>query len=149
MFLTQCLCGILLSLNLMHSHLFLLLYFSQLEIIPMCDTLYFIELNLFLSIFFFLILDYFFNLSRLLSIQILFSKVLADAFSLVLSANLINVLPIPSSRSLMKILNNTGSRTGLVKSHSVFTSSLTGSNCSNNSFTFMVYCNCNSIIQII
>lgn len=135
----------------MHSQLFLLLYFSQLEIIPMCDTLYFIELNLFLSlsVFFFLILDYFFNLSRLLSIQILFSKVLADAFSLVLSANLINVLSIPSSRSLMKILNNTGSRTGTVKSHSVFPSSLTGSNCCNYSFTFMVHCSYNSITQTI
>lgn len=133
----------------MHSQLFLLIYFSHLDIIPTCDALYFIELNIFLLFFFLLILDYFFNLSRLLSIQIPFSKVLADAFSLVLSANLINVLSIPSSRSLMKILNNTGSRTGPVKSHSVFPSSLTGSNCSNYSFTFLVHCSYNSVIPII
>lgn len=133
----------------MHSQLFLLfLFFSPGHYSYVwCFVLYWTEY--FSPFFFLLILDYFFNLSRLLSIQIPFSKVLADAFSLVLSANLINVLSIPSSRSLMKILNNTGSRTGPVKSHSVFPSSLTGSNCSNYSFTFLVHCSYNSVIPII
>lgn len=39
----------------------------------------------------------------------------------------------------MKILNNTGSRTGPMKPHSVFPSSLTAGNCPQCSFTFVVH----------